>query len=192
MIRTALASVCLALTLAAPVVAQEAAVTRKVVEVRETPGDSARSIATLPAQAPVTRSGERQGPWIQVRTASGATGWVHLFDVGPASTAAAESSGGGIAGGALRGVTGLFGGSRTSTQTGSTAGIRGLGAEDLAQAQPNPQALTQMEALRANEADVRSFAGRAPWRPAAVDPLPEPARATTAQPGAGQREQQLP
>ena len=192
MIRIAIAAVCATLLLSTTAMAQEAAVTRKVVEVRETPGDGGRSIATLPAQAPVTRTTERQGPWIQVRTASGATGWVHLFDIGPASAPAAESSGGSIAGSALRGVTGLFGGSRTSTQTGSTAGIRGLGAEDLAQAQPNPQALTQMEALRAPEADVRSFAGRVAWRPVAVEPLPEPARAggqaTPTTPG----QQQLP
>lgn len=174
MIRTALAVVCAAL-LAAPALAQEAAVTRRVVEVRDAPGDKGRSVATLPAQAAVTRTTERQGPWVQVRTASGATGWVHLFDIGPAGAAASDSGGSAI-GGALRGVTGLFGGSRTTTQTGSTAGIRGLGAEDLAQAQPNTQALTQMEALRQPEADVRSFAGRSAWRPAAVEPLPEPAR----------------
>jgi hypothetical protein len=191
MIRIALAAVCATFLLAPAALAQEAAVTRKVVEVRETPGDSGRSIATLPAQAPVTRTNERQGPWIKVSTASGATGWVHLFDIGPASAPAAESSVGGFAGSALRGVTGLFGGSRTSTQTGSTAGIRGLGAEDLAQAQPNPQALTQMEALRAPEADVRSFAGRAAWRAAPVEPLPEPARAA-GQPTAAPGQQQLP
>ena len=174
MIRIALALVCAATLLGGPALAQEAAVTRRAVEVRESPGDTGRSVATLPAQAPVTRTNERQGPWVQVRTASGATGWVHLFDVGPASAAPAESS---IGGSALRGVTGLFGGSRASTQTGTTAGIRGLGAEDLAQAQPNPQGLRQMEALRQNDADVRSFAGRSAWRPAPVDPLPEPARA---------------
>ena len=61
---------------------------------------------SLPAQAAVTRTGERQGPWVRVRTEAGATGWVHLFDVGPASAATA---GGSAAGGALRGVTGLFG-----------------------------------------------------------------------------------
>lgn len=190
MIRIALAAVFAAL-LAVPAFAQEAAVTRRAVEVRDTPGDKGRSVATLPAQAPVTRTAERQGPWVQVRTASGATGWVHLFDIGPAAAAAPESSGGSAIGGALRGVTGLFGGSRPATQTGSTAGIRGLGAEDLAQAQPNPQALAQMEALRQSDADVRAFAGRSAWRPAAVEPLPEPARAA-GQPAAAPGQQQMP
>lgn len=191
MIRIVFAVVCAFLP-ATAAFAQEAAVTRRVVEVRDVPGDKGRSVATLPAQAPVTRTTERQGPWVQVRTASGATGWVHLFDIGPAAAPAADNGSGGSAiGGALRGVTGLFGGSRPATQTGSTAGIRGLGAEDLAQAQPNPQALTQMESLRQSDADVRAFAGRSAWRPAAVEPLPEPARAA-GQPAAAPGQQQMP
>src|SRR5687768_16635734 len=148
MIRTvllrALCVLALAAGLAPAAFAQEAAVTRRATELRDAPGDKGKSIAALPAQAAVTRTSERQGPWVQVRTDAGATGWVHLFDIGPAGTA---KEGGSTAGNALRGVTGLFGGSR-QTQTGSTAGIRGLDAQDLANAQPNPGAVTQMEALR--------------------------------------------
>jgi hypothetical protein len=151
--------------------AQEAAVTRRATELRDAPGERGKSIAALPAQAAVTRTNERQGPWVQVRTAAGATGWLHLFDVGPAGSAAE----GGGAGNALRGVTGLFGSGR-STQTGSTAGIRGLEAQDLANAQPNPAAVTQMEALRQSEADARSFGRSAALSPATVEPLPAPAR----------------
>jgi hypothetical protein len=176
MIRTALRTGALALLLLASAWAQEAAVTRRATELRDKPADTGRSLASLPAQSPVTRSNERQGPWIQVRTASGATGWVHLFDIGPAS-AAASDGGGNVVGGALRGVTNLFGGGNRQTQTNTTAGIRGLGAEDLAQAQPNPAGVTQMEGLRQSEAEARSFADRSAWRPAAVEPLPAPARA---------------
>src|SRR3954468_13689151 len=111
MIRTALRAMAVAvLLLAATAGAQEAAVTRRATELRETPGDTGRSLAALPAQAPVTRTAERQGPWVQVRTPAGATGWVHLFDLGPASTAAAADSGNGVFGSALRGVGSLFGG----------------------------------------------------------------------------------
>jgi hypothetical protein len=153
--------------------AQEAAVIRRATELREAPGDQSRSLAPLPAQTAVTRTNERQGPWVQVRTAAGATGWVHLFDVGPATAAA--TGGGGGAGGALRSVTGLFSSPRP-TQTGTTAGIRGLEAADLAQAQPNLAAVTQMEGLRQNEADARSFADRSTLRSAQVAPLPAPLR----------------
>ena len=193
MIRTALRAVALALLLLPQAWAQEAALTRRATELRDAPADSARSLASLPAQAPVTRTNERQGPWVQVRTASGATGWVHLFDVGPAAGSADAGSNGAsnLVGGALRGVTNLFGGGSRPTQAATTAGIRGLGAEDLAQAQPDAAAVTQMEALRQSEAEARSFAGRSAWRPAAVEPLPSPGflSAPSANPGSGQQQQ---
>jgi hypothetical protein len=188
MIRTALRAAALALLLLSSAWAQEAALMRRATELRAAPGDAGRSLAALPAQAPVTRTGERQGPWVQVRTAEGAMGWVHLFDLGPAATGASASGGSDIVGGALRGVTSLFGG-RPTTQAATTSGIRGLGAEDLAQAQPDAAAVTQMERLRQSEADARSFAARAAWTPAAVAPLPAPAPATSPAAGSGNPEQ---
>lgn len=183
MIRTVLLHAFCGLALASGLLpaasAQEAAVTRRATELRDAPNDRARSIAALPAQAAVTRTSERQGPWVQVRTDAGATGWVHLFDIGPAGAA---KEGGSTAGNALRGVTGLFGGNR-QTQTGSTAGIRGLDAQDLANAQPNPGAVTQMEGLRQSEADARTFARTAALRTATVEALPEPARRTASPAG---------
>lgn len=186
MIRTALRTLLAAALLVPAAWAQEAAVTRRPVELREAPGDQARSIASLPAQASVTRGNERQGPWVKVGTAAGVTGWVHLFDIGPAAAPAAGS----VAGSALRGVTSLFGGTQQPQRTATTAGIRGLGAEDIAQAEPNAGAVTRMEAQRQSEADVRSFAERSGWQPAAVDALPEPARGFTAPAGSGNPGQQ--
>ena len=58
-----------------------------------------RSLAALPAQTAVTRTEQRQGPWVQVRTAAGDTGWVHLFDLGPATTTAASSGDSSVVGG---------------------------------------------------------------------------------------------
>lgn len=177
MIRTALLRSLCVLALAGGLppgaCAQEAAMTRRATDLRAAPGDQGQRLAQLPAQAAVTRTHERQGPWVQVRTTAGATGWVHLFDIGPAAAAAAE--GGGTAANALRGVTRLFGGGR-SMQTGSTAGIRGLDAQDLANAQPNPSAVAQMEALRQGEAEARAFARSAALAPVAVEALPQPPR----------------
>ena len=192
MIRIALRAGALVLLLQASAWAQEAAVTRRATELRETPSDSGRSLAPLAAQAAVTRTSERQGPWVQVRTASGATGWVHLFDLGPASTTAAGDSGNSVVGGALRGVGSLFGGGNRAAQTSTTAGIRGLGAEDLAQAQPDAGAVKQMEGLRASDADVRSFAQRSAWKPVAVDPLPTPAPSRAATPARNPGQEQMP
>jgi hypothetical protein len=190
MIRTALLrSLCVLALAGGPLfgaLAQEAAVTRRATELRDAPGDKGKSIAALPAQAPVTRTNERQGPWVQIRTSAGATGWVHLFDVGPAG-AEGSSSGGG----ALRGVTSLFSSNR-STQTGSTAGIRGLDAQDLANAQPNLPAVTQMEALRQSEGDARNFASGASLRSASVEPLPPPSRRSASPAGDPGQQQTAP
>lgn len=159
----------------------EAAVMKRAGELRESPAESARSLAPLPADAAITRLGERHGPWIQVRNAAGATGWVHMFDVAP------QSSVGSAASGALRGVTNFFnkGNNRPVTTPTSTIGIRGLGAEDLAQAQPDLGAVVQMEALRQSESQARTFAGEAALVPVAVEPLPAPAR-NSAGPAQGQ------
>ena len=178
MIRTTLRTLLAVALLMPPAWAQEAAVTRRPVQLRDAPGDQARSIASLPAQAPLTRGNERQGPWVKV-TAGTATGWVHLFDIGPASSA----DGGSVAGSALRSITSLFGGGASPQRTASTAGIRGLGAEDIANASPDPAAVQRMETQRQSDNDVRSFADRSGWKPVAVEPLPEPSRLSTSRPG---------
>jgi hypothetical protein len=170
----------LVLSASLPLAAQaqdEPARVRRATDWREAPGEAGRSLASLAADTPLTRLGDRQGPWVRVRTAAGATGWVHLFDVGPSSGAAASAGGG--AAGALRGVASFFtrpSQQRATTPT-STIGIRGLGAEDLAQAQPDPAAVTRMEALRVAEPQARQFARDAALHTASVEPLPAPARA---------------
>ena len=94
------------------------------------------------------------------------------------------ASGGNPLSGALRGVQGLFAkpADRPLTTATSTIGIRGLGAEDIANAQPDSAAVARMEALRVSDADARGFAQTAAWQPVQVDPLPAPApvRGTTA------------
>lgn len=175
MIRTALRALALTVFFVPLAWAQEAAVTRRALELRDAPGEQGRTVAGLPARTAVTRTNERQGAWVQVRTATGASGWVHLFDIGPAS---APAEGGSLASGALRSVTGLFGGGRPA-QVGSTAGIRGLGAEDIAHAEPDGAAVARMETWRQTDADARAFADRASLRATAVEPLPQPGRAST-------------
>ncbi|MBX3657200.1 MAG: SH3 domain-containing protein [Ramlibacter sp.] len=164
----------------------EAAVIRRTAELREAPGATSRSLAALPAQTPVTRLGGREGPWVQVRTEAGVTGWVHLFDMGAPGTAV-QSGSGNAATGALRSLTSFFNkrSSAGNTSATPTVGIRGLGAEDLAHAQPNLEAVGRMEALRQSESQARHFASAATLSPVEVPPLPEPARpaAATGTPG---------
>ena len=165
--------------------AQEAAVVKRATQLRDTPAESGASVAPLEANTTVTRSSERKGPWARVSTAQGATGWVHMFDLAPAagSAASAASGVGSTAATGLRSLGSLFGGNSGSTTTAtSTVGIRGLGAEDIANAQPNPAAVTQAEGLRVNEDQARQFATAAALQPRTVPPLAEPPRPS---PGGG-------
>jgi Bacterial SH3 domain len=148
---------------------------KRQAELRQSPSDTAASVATLPAQAPITRLPERQGPWLRVKTEAGQTGWIHMFDVG--SAAAATPSAGTAASSALRGLSQFFGGgsAKPSTTTAtSTVGIRGLGSEDIANAQPNLAALRNAEALRTDAAQAQRFAADAQLAVRAVAPLPSP------------------
>ena len=54
-----------------PVHAQQAdtLTIKRAAELRESPSESARSVALIALQSQVTRLGAHQGPWIEVRTA---------------------------------------------------------------------------------------------------------------------------
>ena len=78
------------------------------------------------------------------------------------------------------GKTGLFGGGGGSTTTAtSTVGIRGLGAEDIANAQPNPAAVGRAEGLRVNADQARQFASSVSLQAREVPALAQPALPTS-------------
>ncbi|WP_298213269.1 SH3 domain-containing protein [Acidovorax sp.] len=163
--------------------AQDAAVVKRATQLRDSPAETGASVAPLEANTVVTRSSERKGPWTKVSTPQGATGWVHMFDLGPQSGAAAASNN--AATGGLRSLGGLFGGNSGNTTATSTVGIRGLGAEDIAKAQPNPAAVSQAEGLRVNADQARQFASNAALQPRTVPPLAEPPRPSSSSGGSG-------
>lgn len=175
-----------ALLLGAGALAQtESVLVKRAAQLRDAPGEAARSIANLPLQTAVTRLGDRQGPWIKVRMADGTQGWVHMFDITSASPAPTGNAGTN----ALRGITSFFNkGSAQANATSpptSTVGIRGLGEEDLANSQPNLAAVAQADASRAHENQARQFANAAALTSRTVYPLPVPvAPAGASTPGA--------
>jgi len=151
---------------------------KRATELREAPGETSASRGALAIATPVTRLGPRLGPWIEVRTAQGGTGWVHMFDIG----SAVPAQGGNAATGALRGLSSFFGkgtaqAPATTTAT-ATIGIRGLGAEDIANAQPNLDAVVRAEALRMDSNRARQFGADATLVAQAVEPLPVPPPST--------------
>lgn len=137
---------------------------------RNAAGDQQPAIAQVKAQTPLTKTGQRSGPWTQVRTANGQVGWVHMFDLqkraSPAASARPASAG------LMRTLTQAgksTGGSATPT---TLAGIRGLDAEDIQNASPNPTAVTQAEKLQVTAEEARQFASAAQLNPRPVDELP--------------------
>lgn len=154
--------------------AQEDAVIKRATQLRSSPGDSAASVADLAASATVTRTTQRQGAWIQVRSTSGAVGWVHMFDVG---TPARENA----AAGALRSLNSTVGSSGSVSVATATVGIRGLGEGDVSRSSGGargtaPSAgLRQIEDLRASPENARSFAAKAALLARSVEALPAPA-----------------
>jgi hypothetical protein len=152
---------------------QDAAVLKRATELREGPAQTSASLGALAADSSVARTGERKGSWVKVRTPQGAAGWVHMFDLG-AQAGTAPASGGATSG--LRSLGGLFGGSGSTTTATSTVGIRGLGAEDIANAQPNPTAVRDAEKMRVSAEQAQRFASASALRTQRVEPLPEPPR----------------
>ena len=68
----------------------------------------------------------------------------------------------------------------SATTATATIGIRGLGAEDITNAQPNPEAVTRAEGLRQSAVQARQFGAGAALVALAIEPLPVPAPATRA------------
>lgn len=152
----------------------ETVLIKRAAQLREGPSESSRSMMALPLQASVVRLGEKQGAWIKISAPDNTQGWVHMFDV--TSPASASASPGNMGTSALRGITNFFNrgtapGSNVAT---STLGIRGLGAENLNNAQPNVAAVAQAESLRVDAAQARQFAAGASLAMRNVEPLPTP------------------
>ena len=174
-----------ALLLGAAALAQtDTVVLRRAAELRQDPSENSASLASLPVQTTLTRQNERQGAWVRVQTSAGQSGWLHMFDLGsPAPQSSLASS----ATGALRSLGSLFSHAGTAAPAPSgtsTVGIRGLQAQDIANAQPNLAALQQAESLRSDAAQARRFASEAHLSAQTVEPLPEPAPAPASTMGA--------
>ena len=154
----------------------ESLIIKRVAQLREEASESSRGMLALPLQTSVVRLGPKQGAWIKVSAPDNTQGWVHMFDVTSPTTSAAST--GNVGTSALRGITNFFNrgtaqapGTNVAT---STLGIRGLGAENLNNAQPNPAAVAQAEALRMDAAQARQFASAASLTTSTVEALPLP------------------
>ena len=151
----------------------ETVIIKRPAQLRDAPGESARAIAALPVQTPVTRLGDRSGAWIKVGLADGSNGWVHMFDI-----TSANNTGTSTGANALRTLGSFFNKSNAQPQGAmmatSTVGIRGLGATDLANAQPNIAAVAMADASRVDAQQAQRFAALSSLSARQIEPLPAP------------------
>lgn len=131
---------------------KETGTTRSAVNLMATPYSDAKQTGQLPANTMVTIL-ERHGGWMRI-SAKGKSGWARLYQIRAGEGPEAKSTGGGLQ--ALKNVsqTGRSG----SQGIVATTGIRGLSAEQLKSAKPNPRAVESMEANRASDSSARDFA----------------------------------
>ena len=133
-----------------PASATSKATTTRVAEVRAAAAADARLVATLPANTKVDVL-KRVGGWYEVRTGTGATGWVRMWLL-----RFSAPSGGATA--ARENVAVLQSGRSSSTYTTATTGVRGLSEEELQNAKPDPAAVQALEKIAVTPDDARAYA----------------------------------
>jgi hypothetical protein len=133
----------------------ETGTTRSAVDLMATPFRDAKQAGQLPANTTVAIL-ERRGGWLRVK-AAGKSGWVRLHQVRAGEGPQVQKSGEGLS--MLKNVskTGRSGAQGIV----ATTGIRGLSAEELTSAKPDPKAVGSMEASRASESAARAYASSA-------------------------------
>ena len=138
--------------LAVPLLAAaEPATLIRATELKEAPATDAAAVARLPENAAVETL-ERKGGWTRVKAGAG-EGWVRMLVLrfgGPGEAKKGDS-----------GISQIFNVARTGTSgTQVTTGARGLDADQLANAQPNPAELSKMADFAANADAAASFAAK--------------------------------
>ena len=134
-------------------------------ELKQSPAGDAKTVATVPANAPVDLI-KRNGAWVQLKAGSD-TGWTKLFDIkmgtGAVAPAAKSSGFSGIAE-----TLNLAAGKRDSSVT---TGVRGLDAEMLKKAQPNEQEVTTLVGFASTPDQAQAFAEVGKLTPRTVELL---------------------
>jgi len=120
---------------------------------------------------------ERQGGWYHVKLASGQDGWMPMTSLelgnpsGASTTAASNNSS------SSSGWTSWFSlfesGRSGASGTTATTGVRGLNTGDIANAQPNPAAVAELDQWTMKPADATAFAQQLPLKAVKVDYLPK-------------------
>jgi hypothetical protein len=141
----------------------EPATVIRATELKQEPASDSPTVAPL-AESATVEVLERKGGWTRVK-AGGAEGWVRMLALRySAGTAKAGDSG----------VKELFNVARTgSSGTQVTTGVRGLDAQQIANAQPNPAELAKLKEFAADRGAASGFAAEGNLAAKAVE-YPKP------------------
>jgi hypothetical protein len=151
----------------------EPATTSKATDLLAQAFADAATVASLPADTKVEVL-RRSGAWSEVKTAAGQTGWVRMLALKFGDGTAKQAAGGGNS---LAALGGLLSAGRTSNTATVTTGVKGLDAETLQNAQPNPEELKKLKKFVADKPAAQSFAQHNKLAATKIDYLPEPAPA---------------
>jgi hypothetical protein len=128
-------------------------------ELKKSPATDAPTVAELAATTAV-EAFERRAGWIRVKAVAG-EGWVKMLALRYGSGVARQGS---------SGFAQLFNVARTgSSGTQVTTGVRGLEAEQIANAQPNAAELKKMQQFAATPEAAEKFAAQGRLRAVAVE-----------------------
>ncbi|HWM41826.1 MAG TPA: SH3 domain-containing protein [Burkholderiales bacterium] len=135
----------------------------RATELKQEPATDSATLAALPENASVEAL-ERKGGWTRVKTSSG-EGWVRMLALRykPGTAKAGDS-----------GAKELFNVARTgSSGTQTTTGVRGLSAEQIANAQPNLAEMNKLKEFAADRGTAGGFAAEGNLAAKAVE-YPKP------------------
>jgi len=123
----------------------------RATDLKQEPATDAATVAAL-AENTTVEVLERKSGWTRVKAQPG-EGWVRMLALRFGGTAPAKPG--------ATGVTQLFNVARTgSSGTQVTTGVRGLDAEQIANAQPNPAELAKLEKFAADRDTAAGFAAQ--------------------------------
>ena len=141
------------------VAAAEPATVIRPAELKQEPASDAATLATL-AENTAVDALERKGGWTRVKAGAG-EGWVRMLSLRFGGATAAKPG--------ASGLSQAFNVARTGTSgTQATTGVRGLDAEQIANAQPNPAELAKLQKFAADSDSAATFASQGKLSPTSV------------------------
>jgi hypothetical protein len=138
----------------------EPATVIRATDLKQAPATDSATLAAL-AENTALEALERKGGWTRVKGDAG-EGWVRMLALRFGGAAPAKPG--------ASGLTQLFNVARTGTSgTQVTTGVRGLEADQIAAAQPNPAELAKLEKFAADASAAEKFAAQGKLAPRSVE-----------------------